>query len=43
MDYLISLLISYGYWGMLVTAFVAGSLLVACSTTASDGWAGWSG
>ena len=25
MDYIISLLISYGYWGMLITAFVAGS------------------
>ena len=25
MDVIISLLISYGYWGMLITAFVAGS------------------
>jgi membrane protein YqaA with SNARE-associated domain len=25
MDVIISLLISYGYWGMLVTAFIAGS------------------
>jgi membrane protein YqaA with SNARE-associated domain len=25
MDIIISLLISYGYWGMLITAFVAGS------------------
>lgn len=25
MDVVISLLISYGYWGMLLTAFIAGS------------------
>ena len=25
MEYIIALLVSYGYWGMLVTAFIAGS------------------
>ena len=46
MDYIISLLISYGYWGMLVTAFVAGSffpfsseaVLVGLMATGLDPW-----
>lgn len=37
MDYLISLLISYGYWGMLVTAFVAGSFFPFSSEAVMTG------
>ena len=37
MDYLISLLISYGYWGMFVTAFVAGSFFPFSSEAVMTG------
>ena len=37
MHYLISLLISYGYWGMLITAFVAGSFFPFSSEAVMTG------
>ena len=37
MDVLIQLLISYGYWGMLVTAFVAGSFFPFSSEAVMTG------
>lgn len=37
MEYLISLLISYGYWGMLVTAFIAGSFFPFSSEAVMTG------
>jgi len=37
MDIIISLLISYGYWGMLVTAFVAGSFFPFSSEAVMTG------
>lgn len=37
MDALISLLISYGYWGMLITAFVAGSFFPFSSEAVMTG------
>lgn len=37
MEYVISLLISYGYWGMLVTAFVAGSFFPFSSEAVMTG------
>ncbi len=37
MDYIISLLISYGYWGMLITAFVAGSFFPFSSEAVMTG------
>lgn len=37
MEYIISLLISYGYWGMLITAFVAGSFFPFSSEAVMTG------
>jgi membrane protein YqaA with SNARE-associated domain len=37
MDVLISLLISYGYWGMLITAFIAGSFFPFSSEAVMTG------
>jgi membrane protein YqaA with SNARE-associated domain len=37
MEYIITLLISYGYWGMLVTAFVAGSFFPFSSEAVMTG------
>lgn len=37
MDFLISLLISYGYWGMLITAFIAGSFFPFSSEAVMTG------
>ena len=37
MDVIISLLISYGYWGMLLTAFVAGSFFPFSSEAVMTG------
>lgn len=37
MDVIISLLISYGYWGMLITAFVAGSFFPFSSEAVMTG------
>ena len=37
MEYVISLLISYGYWGMLLTAFVAGSFFPFSSEAVMTG------
>ena len=37
MDFIISLLISYGYWGMLVTAFIAGSFFPFSSEAVMTG------
>ena len=37
MDFIISLLISYGYWGMLITAFVAGSFFPFSSEAVMTG------
>lgn len=37
MEYIIALLISYGYWGMLVTAFVAGSFFPFSSEAVMTG------
>ena len=37
MDQLVALLISYGYWGMLVTAFVAGSFFPFSSEAVMTG------
>lgn len=46
MDYIIELLIDYGYWGMLIAAFLAGSfipfnsetIMVALQTAGLDPW-----
>jgi membrane protein YqaA with SNARE-associated domain len=37
MEYIISLLISYGYWGMLITTFVAGSFFPFSSEAVMTG------
>ena len=37
MEYIISLLISYGYWGMLITAFIAGSFFPFSSEAVMTG------
>ena len=37
MDFIISLLISYGYWGMLITAFIAGSFFPFSSEAVMTG------
>ena len=37
MEYIITLLISYGYWGMLITAFVAGSFFPFSSEAVMTG------
>jgi len=37
MEYIVSLLISYGYWGMLLTAFVAGSFFPFSSEAVMTG------
>ena len=37
MDFIVSLLISYGYWGMLITAFIAGSFFPFSSEAVMTG------
>ena len=37
MEFIISLLISYGYWGMLITAFIAGSFFPFSSEAVMTG------
>ena len=37
MDYIIELLISYGYWGMLIVAFIAGSFFPFSSEAVMTG------
>ena len=41
MEWLIDLLISYGYWGMLITAFIAGSFFPFSSEALAAGLDPW--